>query len=340
MGRKYVANYEEEKNLFAELVASDREPNILLLRGESGSGKSHLIDHFLDSIDDILSVYLPLGSSGNAVPGIFSKIGRRLSWENLPRFSDRVVDILQRGDDEIDRVSLHRFLPEIGRLGDMESRLTHFQILTDAFFADVQQLDQPLLLAFDAYEKVSTQLDQWLQSELLTGVAETGALRILVGGQNVPHPDEKWGYAAEYRELSGITDVNAWLIWAARERYSVPDRDILAEAVSIIGNPSRIVQFIRANPQKFPRAGTSNGSRLLTAEQRRRLRANIVNLFNLEELKDICFDLGINWENLPDHDRLASFARELLSYAIRASRLPDLLASFQAERPPEEQWVI
>ena len=57
-----LANYEQEQALFTEFIASDAEPNILLFQGESGSGKSHFIEHCLQRVPETPSVLMKLQS--------------------------------------------------------------------------------------------------------------------------------------------------------------------------------------------------------------------------------------------------------------------------------------
>ena len=61
-------------------------------------------------------------------------------------------------------------------------------------------------------------------------------------------------------------------------------------------------------------------------------RDQIVDHFNLEELKDLCFDLNISYDNLPG-DNLSSKARELVNLCNRHGRLPLLVNQCQRLRP-------
>ena len=54
--------------------------------------------------------------------------------------------------------------------------------------------------------------------------------------------------------------------------------------------------------------------------------------FNLEELRTLSFDLGVNPDELGGQG-LSGVARELILYLQRRDRLPDLLAALRAERP-------
>ncbi len=66
------------------------------------------------------------------------------------------------------------------------------------------------------------------------------------------------------------------------------------------------------------------------------VRRSLETYFNLEELKTLCFDLGVNYDNLAG-ETLAGKSRELVNYCQRHNLLPDLLALCQEARP-EVDW--
>ena len=66
--------------------------------------------------------------------------------------------------------------------------------------------------------------------------------------------------------------------------------------------------------------------------QRARLRQTLATRFNLGELRTLCFDLGIDYDDLPAEGK-ANKARELVAYLERHQRLQDLVALGQHRRP-------
>ena len=62
------------------------------------------------------------------------------------------------------------------------------------------------------------------------------------------------------------------------------------------------------------------------------LRDHIENSFDLDELHALCFDLDINFENLPG-DTLSAKSRALVSYCQRSNRLNDLVSLCSKKRP-------
>lgn len=65
------------------------------------------------------------------------------------------------------------------------------------------------------------------------------------------------------------------------------------------------------------------------------LRRLLVDSFNDGELRDLCFDLGIDYDDLPGQAK-SDKARELVAYANRRARSADLLAACRHERPHAE----
>ena len=333
MTSRLLANYQEEQTLFSTLVQDDTGPHILLLQGESGSGKSYLIEHCLNLAPDIPSHLLKLQSKGDLIPTVFTGMGGRHGWEHLPYFSRRVANLLEvpgQAEDPVWQRGMHRHLREIGKLGDVESRLSRYQLLSDAWFADAEQFETPFLLAIDGYEAASTVFDRWFRRDFLMGVAYSRHMRVVVAGQSVPEQQEGWGFCASLQELAGIDRAKEWLAWAEAAGYQVPSLDWLAGVVAALkGNPSQINEMIKQLPQK----GDGVNPKGTVPLQRRRIRQNMIDAFSLSELKDICFDLEIRHENLPDHDHLSGFVRELLAYAGRIGRMNELVRMCRAERP-------
>ena len=66
-------------------------------------------------------------------------------------------------------------------------------------------------------------------------------------------------------------------------------------------------------------------------EIRTELREKLAQYFNKEELRTLCFDLGIQYEDLPD--TLEGMARDLVAFLDRRGRIPDLIARCRTLRP-------
>lgn len=328
------ANYTDEQTLFRELVHNDDAPNILLFQGESGCGKSLLLQHCLQTHKQTPAAFMQLRSGSEAIPTLFNLMGRQQGWANLPLFTRTVANLTEQPDkvaDPVWQMGMERHLEEIGKISDLESRLSRYQLLTDAWFADALQFDTPLLLVVDTYENASTLFDRWFSGDFLAGAAHSRQMRVAVSGQSVPEPREAWSFCASRRELKGIHEAQAWLVWAEAAGYQLPSLEWMAGVITALkGNPSQIIQVITtATPHSVGPIATKETVR----DQRKRLRQNMTDAFNLEELKNICFDLEIEYENLSNHTQRDAFVRELIAHTYRVGRLAELVEVLRAERP-------
>ena len=71
---------------------------------------------------------------------------------------------------------------------------------------------------------------------------------------------------------------------------------------------------------------------ILAPKYRAKLRRNLVECFNLDELRTLCFDMGIKYENLLAFT-LDGMARELVDYCKRAGKIRELVAKCRELRP-------
>jgi hypothetical protein len=68
-----------------------------------------------------------------------------------------------------------------------------------------------------------------------------------------------------------------------------------------------------------------------TQSDRAELRQKLIDYFNREELRTICFDLNIQYDNFPE--TLDGMTRELVAYCERNGRIPDLIKICKRLRP-------
>jgi hypothetical protein len=81
--------------------------------------------------------------------------------------------------------------------------------------------------------------------------------------------------------------------------------------------------------------GRTYGGQPLTREDRVRIRQNLVEAFNLSELRTLCMDLDIDYENFPATK--PGLARELFLYCERRQMVDELVELCRQERP-EFNW--
>jgi len=272
-------------------------------------------------------------SGGATIPALLTLLGNKCGWNQLPNFTRTVATLKeqpQKADDPVWQMGMHRHLREIEKISDVDSRLSRYQLLTDAWFADAMQFEAPFVLAVDAYEKTSTLFDQWFSQEFLVGVTHTTQMRVLVGGQTVPKMREEWSFCASLQDLQGVHEAKDWMAWAEETGFQVPSLEVMTGVVlALQGRPSQIIEVIQT---RFSRSSGPIKSKASLFEQRKCFFNNMTQNFSLNELKNICFFLNIDYENLPDHNQKGAFVRELLAHAERVGQLKALVQACQAER--------
>lgn len=334
MGQYPIANYTHEQAQFRELIESDSNPNILMFQGGSGSGKSHLIDHCISSVpkEQMPVAQIRLQSGGDTIPNLFNAMGIKIGRSQLPAFSERVAGLVGKRPDSDDaawKTQLRRHLREIGRNSDLDTRQDWYLQLTDAWFTDAEGFDRPLLVAIDTYEQSSSEFDSWFRDEFLYGVANTSNLRVLVGGQTLPEPQTEWNAAMSVYQLKGVTEAEEWMVWGERNGIQIPSLEFMAGiCVGLEGKPSKIIQVL----QSFPKTvGPVNASAPSIKEKRQAYRRAIAAAFNVSELKTICFDLDIEYENF--ESKIDLFVIDLLRFVMARGRLAELEAACKEVNP-------
>lgn len=93
---------------------------------------------------------------------------------------------------------------------------------------------------------------------------------------------------------------------------------------------------------KEPKSGKNeerdrNDGMVSQNENLTRLRQNLTTCFNVSELQTLCFDLGVDYENLPSRGK-DDLTRELVMYCQRHNLLPHLVDKCRALRPQVQSW--
>ena len=251
-----IANYEEPRQLFAQLWQEQGQQRILLWQGESGSGKSTLIEHCLEHLPEN-SFHVPIAmQSAVTITEIFYWMVRVLGADNLPNFARQVAILTGAAEVKIDSnwlaginnrisVSLHT-----DNLQDQERRRA---ALTHALFDDLERWQMPVLFVFDTFEKAATSVADWVQGPFLSGAFLVEPVRVLVAGQIVPdHKNIVWGKGCIYHELRGVPKAEAWLPVVEALNRRIPHHEPLgylaAYCKMLKGQPSAILNVIEGWP--------------------------------------------------------------------------------------------
>lgn len=258
-----LANYNDQRDAFAALLDTNCSKRILLLSGDSGSGKSSLLSACLQQVSEEQVWAVPVdlrGQSAVNVGEVFSRTVEYLSWKRLDRFKRCVEqlsnsysfnldmhDINQSG--EANQINVALQAPSLSGREDRRQRLT------DAWFEDIKDLQRPVLLVFDTYEKANEEVRDWVSGPLLARVAKSALLRVVVAGQKIPIESIDWDRCCVRHSLHGVTEATHWLPVVAEMGYAFLDEilDPLSYLAGICkvtkGKPADICKIT----QSFPR---------------------------------------------------------------------------------------
>jgi hypothetical protein len=95
------------------------------------------------------------------------------------------------------------------------------------------------------------------------------------------------------------------------------------------------VHYVGGSPTALPATTQSASYQPDAVLPSATLREKLIGAFNDSELRDLCVDLGIDYDSLGGEGK-AGKVRELISYCERHGRLPDLLAYVRDKRPRVE----
>lgn len=155
------------------------------------------------------------------------------------------------------------------------------------------------------------------------------------------HVDQLAHLSKTAKELN-ITFGRTWHNYFEEHEYSDPNfqvlddmysegRQMAVDLLDLSNMAMRLSIFVGKKPFLRPIA-TTNASNLA------HLRENLQESFNVDELKSLCQDLNVPYDNLGG-ETLQSNARELINYCQRRNALDDLVARCQKLRP-ERYWSI
>ena len=254
-----LADYEDERDCFTCLLEPDSRETILLLRGESGMGKTTFLSSCLQKAADAsltdISINVELRGSAVTVSELFVRIGREVSWERLPTFEGTVrrlggTKIEVVGNKMLGKNQISVALGGEG-LTDREERRA---VLTDALFADLDHLDLRLLLiCMDTFEGAATEVKDWIAGPFLARAAKAPSVRTVIAGREVPSGTNiEWGGRCVTRVLPGVQNPEHWMpvvLAMGRDPGRENALDWLAGVCDALeGNCSEIMKMIESLP--------------------------------------------------------------------------------------------
>lgn len=341
-----IANYVNEQKSFRKLITDNSLQRILIFQGDSGVGKSSLLNHCLDqiAIDKVPVIKLEIYDVHDAIPMLFYLMSIQLigdreeGWQLFDTFVHKVGQLTNTPSDE--RTGrwlrgLRRYLIQLNvETQSADARRSLYTELAEAWFDDAEKLDMPFVLALDTYEQATTAFDQWFSQEFLTYVADSSMIRVLLAGQTAPNLDSSLHFCTHVVELQGVHETIAWLEISKALGREIP-AELLGSMCQVLnGNPSQIMGIILGTPQtSIPSATTTSETDQIDAVK---LYETMINAFSVDALEDLCFRLYIDHEQI-EHSTKNKFARNLIKHLDQLGRLQELVKKCRILRP-EWDW--
>ena len=252
------ANYQPERQAFDALFQSECQKRILMFCGESGSGKTSLLEYCLDRIPkSVTPIPIQLRGSSVSVAEIFHRSGDTMSWNRFPNFTELVGEL--QGISKVQIKSnwlVGKNHISVAMQSESQDVREHRRVaLTDAWFDDLRSFDQPILFALDTYEQATPEVQEWISGPFLARASRSEQVRILVAGQSVPDKKNiEWGRCCDARNLYGVVDAEHWLpVVEAMERnipFGEPLTWLSGLCTGLKGRPGEIMKIIEGLPRK------------------------------------------------------------------------------------------
>lgn len=252
-----IANYREPHELFRRLWQPACDHRILLWQGESGCGKTTLVNHCLREVPDhVVHVPIDLRSRAVTVAEIFHHIVRIVGDESLPQFARRVAALGGAPEVKIDRnwlAGINNRITVVLQVENPQEQAERRAALTDALFDDLKQRTEPILFVLDTYEKATSSVVEWMNGAFLTQVPWVHSVRVLIAGQQVPdHNNIVWQRCCAHRQLLGVPEAKDWLPVVQALQRNIPFGEPLTWLAGVChalkGRPHEIRQIIEGLP--------------------------------------------------------------------------------------------
>jgi hypothetical protein len=256
---KVFANYEKERAAFRGLLEPQCRQRIVMYRGESGSGKTSLMTACQTLVpNEMCHVAMDLRGTATTVTEILSRTVVKLGGlGKLRHLTARLaalsrVPALNLADNTL-RGTQNQIEVVVQNTAPVDRR-ERYEQLTDAWFADLAEAEQPLLLILENFDQANEDVHDWICGPFLARAAETVALRVALTGKRVPESRIDWARCCQVFDLYGVKEAEHWLPVVEALGYRVPMEPPLTYLAAIChalnGHPAQIIQIIKTFPRK------------------------------------------------------------------------------------------
>lgn len=253
---QYIANYTKERQILEDILEPFNSKKIVVIKGQSGIGKSTLLDYYLEKYRNI-TTRVDCRYGNIDINHILLKIEQFYQEENLKNFintwekfeqNENHLNLAVNGNSLSGNENQMHINLVLQQQQDKEkSNFLRAMGLTRALFFDLQHIDKPLILIVDTFNNLNRETKIWLESVFLSYVINSKNLKVIIASQEWLEGVNgiEWGYSCERCELKGIQEAEHWLPVVEQLGMRLPSLEWLAGlCYGCRGNPKLILESL------------------------------------------------------------------------------------------------
>jgi hypothetical protein len=244
MKKLYIANQIDHLERFRQIITGKASEQILLIQAPSGFGKSTLLRRFKhECYENKFSVVpIPLKGADIGLPFLFDCVFQELGQKYFLNFAQKLEPMVGRGVNISKNWTFGRQQIEIALNVDEATRKYHLMELQQAFFHDLSTISGRIVFLIDTFEAAPTEIQNWIESELLRATLRISHLSVVVAGQNIPDSTNiHWGDCCQCIELQPIEDDEAWFKFAIDINLPLEKEAVKAISRLLKGKPIDVI---------------------------------------------------------------------------------------------------
>ncbi len=246
---QYV-NRDEEIDIFHQYLSSG-EYSLILVEGESGTGKTALISQFERILqqEDLLFCFVNFRKTTYTPIDVIDLIIQAIGHEYFTNLKSVLREFIENNglavkDNPLSLSARIAIDAELNLKSEHERNLWYRHITT-AFFQDIELSPvERLVVLIDTYEQCSEMMRVWLSTHMLPSLRKQRRLLVVLTGQTVPTLDAEWADHHLKFALSGL-GLNYWEEYVRNMKAELPHPEWLkAWHFSFQGKPAAMITVL------------------------------------------------------------------------------------------------
>ncbi|NEP61516.1 MAG: hypothetical protein F6K31_31955 [Symploca sp. SIO2G7] len=247
--RVFIANRTKELQLLEQMV-QQQTPKILLIKAPLGFGRRKLWKKFVEQSSSVPNLHcIPISLQIAARKGrshLLDSVSLRLGKQYFTNLEKKQKNYWQK-EGEFLEYMLKQIDLEDARDNPYRKHLSRLWTeVTQAFFTDLRQFNQQVVIFLDEFEEATNELRDWIRGDFLLGAIATPQLAVVIAGDSVPEATIEWDDYCDSLCLQEIWDVAAWYQYCQERGWQHLSREQVEEAVKVAkGHPENVANSLK-----------------------------------------------------------------------------------------------